>query len=597
MQPAAYCPYLVVETDLLSAKLIETPLLSFINHMTMVASKASVVVDAARRAGEDRAVLEFGTRRTHPDAAVDAAVAAYIAGCAATSNVRAHVERGIPMSGTMDHFAVQAWERAGVPRHETERAFFEAFHRDFAGRDVLLIDTYDTFGKHTGIRSAVAATGGKGPWGIRIDSNISQQTLRRARRLLDELGATETKIFVSGGMDEHAIADLEDAPVDGYGIGERIVTSPDAPVGVGAVGKLCEIRGRPTMKLSRGSGKATLPGRVQCWRTPGHDIIGLAHEAHEGTPLLAPVWSEEQGRPRPGRLRRGSRHRPPRAGRPARSTQAAPQRRTAAHRGARGPRGVAHRRGPHMSDLHTLLPFQTSSVDLSGAHAVGLVVVDPGVAFTREGPLSDPVSMAPMIQRIGEQYRALRERLGGRLHVLVFLDTHHPDIPEPPYPPHGIIGTGEELIDPELEWLLEGAAGHADPQGLHQRLRRRAIDRNTGANAFCAWVIDNALQQLVVTGDCTDNLRVRLRGGCAVRPQPRPAHRRRSGPGSGRIRGCRHGPADRRARRRMRHLRRARSQRGARPPRRALADGVPRRADRRWVERPRASASWTCGSR
>jgi len=289
VRPAAYCPYLVVETDLLSAKLIETPLLSTINHMTMVATKASRVVRAARDAGDDRTVLEFGTRRTHPAAAIDAALAAYIAGAAATSNVEAHVRHGVPVAGTMDHFAIQAWEREGVPRSETERAYFEAFHREYPQGDILLVDTYDTFGAHTGIRSAVAATG-TGPAGIRLDSNIDRDNVHRARRLLDDLGATHTRIYVSGGMDEHAIADLGDAPVDGYGIGERIVTSPDAPVGVGAVGKLSLIDGRPTMKLSRGSGKATLPGRVQCWRSQAGDLIGLHDEEHPGQPLLQPVW-------------------------------------------------------------------------------------------------------------------------------------------------------------------------------------------------------------------------------------------------------------------------------------------------------------------
>ena len=289
VRPAAYCPYLVVETDLLSAKLIETPLLSTINHMTMVASKASRVVRAARDAGPNRSVLEFGTRRTHPAAAVDAALAAYIAGGSATSNVEAHIRHGVPMSGTMDHFAIQAWERDGVPRSETERAYFDAFHQEYPEGDVLLVDTYDTFGEHTGIRSAVAATG-VGPAGIRLDSNIDHSNIWRARRLLDALGAKHTRIYVSGGMDEHAIAELGDAPVDGYGIGERIVTSPDAPVGVGAVGKLCVIDGRPTMKLSRGSGKATLPGRVQCWRSASGDVVGLHDEDLPGVPLLQPVW-------------------------------------------------------------------------------------------------------------------------------------------------------------------------------------------------------------------------------------------------------------------------------------------------------------------
>ena len=107
IRPSAQCPYLVAETDLLSAKLIETPLLSIINHMTMVASKAARVVLAAG----DRGVLEFGQRRTHPDAAVDAAYAAWIAGCVGSSNVEANHRWGVPVAGTMDHFAIQAWER------------------------------------------------------------------------------------------------------------------------------------------------------------------------------------------------------------------------------------------------------------------------------------------------------------------------------------------------------------------------------------------------------------------------------------------------------------------------------------------------------
>ncbi len=289
VRPAAYCPYLEVETDLLSAKLIETPLLSAINHMTMVASKAARVVQAA--AG--RAVLEFGTRRTNPAAAVDAAVAAYIGGCAATSNVEAHVRHGVPMSGTMDHFAVQAWEQPGVPRHETEEAFFRAFAALYPTSDVLLVDTYDTWG---GIRAAVRATDGRGPAGIRLDSGITHENVWKARRLLDELGATRTRIYVSGGMDEHSMAALGDAPVDGYGVGERIVTSPDAPVGVGAVGKLTMVRGAPTMKLSRGSGKATLPGKLQVWRRPEGDLVGLHGEVQPGEPLLAPVWTRDAGR-------------------------------------------------------------------------------------------------------------------------------------------------------------------------------------------------------------------------------------------------------------------------------------------------------------
>ncbi len=285
VHPSAYTPFLQVQTDLLTAKLIETPLVSIINHMTMVASKAARVVKAAGA----RPVLEFGTRRTHPDAAIDAAYAAYVAGVAGTSNIEAYYRYGIPALGTMDHFAVQAWERDGVPRGETEKAYFKAFYETYPQGSTLLVDTYDTFGAHTGIRAAVEATGGKLA-GIRIDSDVTRETLFKARALLDELGAPQAKIVVSNGMDESEIWALGDAPVDSFGIGERIVTSPDAPVGVGAVGKLCEVDGRPSMKLSRGSGKATLPGRVQVFRKDGVDTVACADEKLPGEPLLQKVW-------------------------------------------------------------------------------------------------------------------------------------------------------------------------------------------------------------------------------------------------------------------------------------------------------------------
>ncbi len=285
VKPTAYVPYLQVQTDLLSAKLIETPLLSLLNYMNMVASKATRVVAAAGH----RPVYEFGTRRTHPHAAVDAALAAFIGGCAGTSNVEAFRRYGVPALGTMDHFAVQAWEEPSRPLWETERAFFREFSEIWPGGGVLLVDTYDTFGRRTGIRNAVAAVG-PGLNGIRIDSGISRESLQRARVLLNELGATNARIVVSGGMDEHTIAALGDAPCDAFGVGERIVCSPDAPVGVGAVAKLVEVNGRPTMKLSRGSGKATLPGRLQAWITEAGLVVGLASERLPGRPLLLRVW-------------------------------------------------------------------------------------------------------------------------------------------------------------------------------------------------------------------------------------------------------------------------------------------------------------------
>ena len=292
VRPSAQCPYLVVETDLLSAKLIETPLLSIINHMTMVASKAARVVLAAG----DRGVLEFGQRRTHPEAAVDAAYAAWIAGCVGSSNVEAWHRYGVPVAGTMDHFAIQSWERQGVPRHETERAFFEAFYKAYPDSSFLLVDTYDTYGEKSGIRNAVRATNGR-LTGIRLDSNLTVESIREARRILDDEGAPHATIAVSGGIDEYAVDALGDAPVDLFGVGERIVTSPDAPVGVGAVGKLVLVDGRPTMKLSRGSGKATLPGLVQVWEDEGQQTIGLRGEREGG--LLQPVWEGRHPLPLP----------------------------------------------------------------------------------------------------------------------------------------------------------------------------------------------------------------------------------------------------------------------------------------------------------
>ena len=288
VRPSAAPPYLQVRCDVLTAKLIETPLLSIINHMTMVGTKAAHLVAAA--AG--RPIFEFGTRRTHMDAAVDAAYAAYVAGAAATSNVEAHCRYGVPAVGTMDHFAVQAWEREGASVAESEREFFRAFYEIYPTQASLLVDTYDAFGEETGIRNAVRATEGRLK-GVRIDSLLSVESLRRARALLDELGAPHATIIASGGIDEEELRALAEAPVDAFGVGERLVTSADAPVGVGAVGKLSSVGGRPTMKQARGSAKATLPGPLQCYRGPAGDRLALlgSSEARAGErALISRVW-------------------------------------------------------------------------------------------------------------------------------------------------------------------------------------------------------------------------------------------------------------------------------------------------------------------
>lgn len=281
-----YTPLLQVRTDMVRAKLIETPWLGYVNHMSMVASKAARVVIASG----DRSVMEFGQRRTHPAAALDATWAAWVAGISATSNVAAFTRWGITATGTMDHFAIQAAERPGRSRADTERAFFGAYAETFAGvPTTMLVDTYDT---ERGIRHAVEATGGK-LGAVRIDSNVTRESIARARRLLDELGAPQAKIYVSDGLDEHRVAELRDV-ADGFGVGENIVCSPDAATGVGAVAKLVvNGYGAVTMKVAKGTGKATLPGELQVWRFADHDLVALAGEPSPGggaRRMLEPVW-------------------------------------------------------------------------------------------------------------------------------------------------------------------------------------------------------------------------------------------------------------------------------------------------------------------
>jgi nicotinate phosphoribosyltransferase len=287
-----YTPLLQVRTDLLRAKLIETPWLGRMNHMSMVASKASRVVEAAR----GKPVLEFGARRTHPAASVDASYAAYLAGCAATSNLAAMRRYGVPASGTMDHFFVQASEQIGEKWPASERHAFRLFFDVFPAASIMLVDTYDA---EIGIRNAVAATDGKLS-GVRLDSNVTPETVAQARRLLDELGAPHAKIIVSDGLDEFRVAALGGA--DGYGVGENITCSPDAAVGVGAVAKLTvNGYGKLTMKLARGTGKATLPGELSVHRFGDHDLIALHGEsvASGGQELLRPVWRGRAAIPQP----------------------------------------------------------------------------------------------------------------------------------------------------------------------------------------------------------------------------------------------------------------------------------------------------------
>lgn len=239
-------PVLTVRAPFAEGVLLETIALSILNHDTAVASAAARMVGAA--AG--RPVIEMGSRRTHESAAVASARAAYLAGFTATSNLEAGARHGIPTLGTSAH--------SFTLLHDDERAAFAAQVAALGPATTLLVDTYDIT---TGIANAVAAAG-TGLGGIRIDSGDVGVLARKAREQLDSLGARNTRIVVSGDLDEYAIAALRAEPVDAYGVGTSVVTGSGAPT-AGMVYKLVEVAGRPVAKRSshkesRGGEKAAL---------------------------------------------------------------------------------------------------------------------------------------------------------------------------------------------------------------------------------------------------------------------------------------------------------------------------------------------------
>ncbi|MBI2834613.1 MAG: nicotinate phosphoribosyltransferase [Acidobacteria bacterium] len=279
-------PLLRVTAPLPEAQLVETALLACMMFQTSVASRAVRIVEAA----SGRPVVEFGARRAHGiEAGVYAARAAFLGGCEATSNVQAGLRFGMPVSGTMAH----SW----VMTFADESTAFQKYYDVFGRRAVFLLDTYDTV---TAARR-VAASGLK-PSAVRLDSGDVVTLSRTVRDILDAAGLQETKIFVSGDLDEWRIAEMRalGAPIDAFGVGAALSTSSDAP-SLGGVYKLVEIeRGgasAPIMKLS--PGKQTYPGRKQIWRLfedgmAVGDIMGLADEPgpSRGRPLLKRVMIE-----------------------------------------------------------------------------------------------------------------------------------------------------------------------------------------------------------------------------------------------------------------------------------------------------------------
>ena len=206
-------PILVVEGTFAEAVLLETVTLSILNHDCAIASAASRMVTAAG----DRPLIEMGSRRTHERAAVASARAAYIAGFASTSNLRARYEHGIPSAGTSAH--------AFTLVHDSERHAFTTQLEALGPATTLLVDTYDV---PRAVRTAVEVAG-RDLGAVRIDSGDLPVLARQVRALLDELGATHTRIVLTGDLDEYSIAALGAVPVDGYGVGTSLVTGSGAP--------------------------------------------------------------------------------------------------------------------------------------------------------------------------------------------------------------------------------------------------------------------------------------------------------------------------------------------------------------------------------
>ncbi|WP_309647261.1 nicotinate phosphoribosyltransferase [Nocardioides sp.] len=249
-----HSPVLTVAGTLGECVVLETLVLSVLNHDTAIASAASRMVTAAR----GRPLVEMGSRRTHEEAAISAARAAYVAGFASTSNLAAGLRHGVPTVGTAAHAFTLAYA--------TEA---EAFRSQVAAQGVgttLLVDTYDI---EQGIRTAVAVAG-RDLGAIRIDSGDLAEESHRARILLDSLGATSTRIIVTSDLDEYVITALADAPIDGYGVGTRVVTGSGHPT-ASLVYKLVAVADSPDAPLrpvaKNSADKASSGGRKTAHRT------------------------------------------------------------------------------------------------------------------------------------------------------------------------------------------------------------------------------------------------------------------------------------------------------------------------------------------
>jgi nicotinate phosphoribosyltransferase len=292
-------PIIRIEAPMIEAQIVETYILSIINFESLIATKASRIVTAARR----KPVVEFGSRRAHgPQAGLLAARAAYIGGCVGTSNALAGYKLGIPVFGTMAHSFVMSFEREEDAFNQFSKVFPTGF---------LLVDTYDSI---AAVKKIINL--GIDIYGIRLDSGDLVQISTESRRLLDNAGHTRTKIMATGDLNEYVISDLIDmhAPIDSFGVGTELSTSRDDPVMNGVyklvavklhqvleIGKKKSIHDKILYKMKTSSGKKTYPGPKQILRIIKNDKIKkdiLALEGEKeildgpGVPLLVKLFDK-----------------------------------------------------------------------------------------------------------------------------------------------------------------------------------------------------------------------------------------------------------------------------------------------------------------
>ena len=282
-------PVMEVTAPLIEAQLIETFLLNTVGFQTMIASKAARCFHAA--AG--RPLIDFSLRRTQGrDAGIKVARSTFLAGFEGTSNVLAGKIYGIPVSGTMAHSYISAFD--------SELEAFAAYADTFPDHSIFLIDTYDTL---EGAKNAVAVAKemqqrDQALIGVRLDSGDMAGLSQKVRKILDDAGLDDVKIFASSGFDEFKIAKVvsRGARIDAFGIGTKVGVSADAPY-VDIVYKMVRFNARDVRKLS--PGKSTLAGKKQVFRRSDQegryteDIIGLRDESIEGgRPLLEKVMAD-----------------------------------------------------------------------------------------------------------------------------------------------------------------------------------------------------------------------------------------------------------------------------------------------------------------